>query len=306
MSHDTGQHSHYIGRFAPSPTGPLHFGSLVAAVGSYLQARAQGGIWLVRMEDLDPPREVPGAADGILRTLEAFGFAWDGEVLYQSRRSAHYREVLDTLLARGEAYECGCTRREIAAAGRVGREGPVYPGTCRAGLPSGKVARAVRLRTHNERVHFEDAIQGRIEQRLESEIGDFVVLRADGLFAYQLAVVVDDAEQGVTEVVRGADLLDSTPRQIHLQHVLGHPTPHYMHLPIAVNREGQKLSKQTHARALNTRDPVPALFTALSFLEQHPPDALRTASLDTLWSWAMAHWRPEQIPHRREIHYIGD
>ncbi len=306
MSHHSQQDFGYIGRFAPSPTGPLHFGSLVAALGSYLQARSRGGRWLVRMEDLDPPREVPGAADAILRTLESYGFAWDGEVMYQSRRSAHYRDVLDTLLARGDAYECGCTRREIAAAGREGREGPVYPGTCRHGLPPGKVARAIRLRTHDEFIRFDDALQGTIEQQLESEIGDFVVLRADGLFAYQLAVVVDDAEQGITDVVRGADLLDSTPRQIHLQHVLGYPTPRYMHLPVAVNREGQKLSKQTHARALNPLDPVPALFTALAFLNQHPPTALRDDTLESLWSWALTHWDPDRIPRQREIHYVGD
>lgn len=306
MSRHTPKESRYIGRFAPSPTGPLHFGSLVAATGSYLQARCQAGRWLVRMEDLDPPREVPGAADDILHTLEAFGFAWDGEVMYQSRRSRHYREVLDSLLERGEAYECGCTRREIAASGREGREGLVYPGTCRDGLPPGKVARAIRLRTHDELIGFEDAIQGRIEQRLESEIGDFVVLRADGLFAYQLAVVVDDAEQGVTEVVRGADLLDSTARQIHLQHVLGYPTPGYMHLPAAVNREGQKLSKQTHARALNARDPVPALIAALAFLNQHPPDHLRRADVPEIWSWAFSHWDAKRIPRTLAIHYIGD
>jgi len=295
-----------IGRFAPSPTGPLHFGSLIAAVGSYLEAKRQGGRWLVRMEDLDPPREVPGAADDILRTLEAHGLAWDGEVLYQSRRSAHYREVLEGLLARGEAYECGCTRREIAEAGREGPEGPVYPGTCREGLPPGKVARAVRLRTHNALIRFEDAVQGVIEQRLESEIGDFVVLRADGLFAYQLAVVVDDAEQGVTEVVRGADLLDSTPRQIHLQHLLGYPTPRYLHLPVAVNPDGQKLSKQTHARALDRRRPQTALYRALAFLDQHPPAHLLEGGLADLWAWALTHWDPARIPRVRAIHDIGD
>ncbi|HDP90482.1 MAG TPA: tRNA glutamyl-Q(34) synthetase GluQRS [Thioalkalivibrio sp.] len=295
-----------IGRFAPSPTGPLHFGSLIAAIGSYLEARRQGGRWLVRMEDLDPPREVPGAADDILRTLEAYGLYWDGEVMYQSRRSAHYREILNTLLARGEAFECGCTRREIADAGREGPEGPVYPGTCREGLPPGRVARAIRLRTHDELIRFEDAVQGTVEQRLESEIGDFVVLRADGLFAYQLAVVVDDAEQGVTEVVRGADLLDSTPRQIHLQHVLGYPTPRYMHLPVAVNREGQKLSKQTYARPLDRRAPVAPLYRALTFLDQHPPAHLLDGCLSDLWGWALTHWDPARIPRVRSIHSVGD
>ena len=296
----------YIGRFAPSPTGPLHFGSLIAAVGSYLQARSRGGRWLVRMEDLDPPREVAGAADDILRTLECYGFEWDGPVMYQSMRSEVYRAALEDLIRAGHAYECGWTRQEIAAHGLNGIEGAIYPGTCREGLPAGKVARAVRLRTHNELIHFEDAIQGRIEQRLESEIGDFVVLRADGLFAYQLAVVIDDAAQGITEVVRGSDLLDSTARQIYLQQLLGLPTPTYMHLPVAVNRDGQKLSKQTRARALPKAHPAATLVTVLAFLNQRPPTELAEENLDAVWQWALKHWNLAAIPRTRAIHYIGD
>lgn len=294
----------YVGRFAPSPTGPLHFGSLIAAVGSYLQARHQGGRWHVRIEDLDPPREVAGAADAILRLLEAYGLHWDGEVLYQSRRHALYQAALERLRAAGFAYDCGCTRREIARA-PSGAEGPIYPGTCREGLPPGKVARAVRLRTHDETLVFEDAVQGRIAQRLESEIGDFVVLRADGLFAYQLAVVIDDAAQGITEVVRGADLLDSTARQIYLQRLLGLSTPGYLHLPVAVDARGDKLSKQTHAQALPLDAPLPHLFQALAFLGQDPPTALLEGELAALWAWAVRHWNPARIPRIRAIHYNG-
>lgn len=288
----------YIGRFAPSPTGPLHFGSLVAAVGSYLEAKHHRGLWLLRMEDLDPPREMPGAADGILRTLEAYGFEWDGAVRYQRHRGEAYQAALERLRVDGLLYPCACTRREIADSALVGIEGPVYPGTCRAGL-CGRTARAWRVRTTAEEVAFEDALQGRQAQVLERDIGDFVLQRADGLFAYQLAVVIDDAAQGVSHVVRGADLLDSTPRQIWLQHLLGLPTPHYAHLPVAVNAKGEKLSKQTLAPPLDVRHPAPALWQALAFLGQSPPPELARAGLRELWSWAAAHWRLERITRVR-------
>ncbi|TVQ74312.1 MAG: tRNA glutamyl-Q(34) synthetase GluQRS, partial [Chromatiaceae bacterium] len=201
----------YTGRFAPSPTGPLHFGSLVAAVISWLDARTHGGTWRVRMEDLDPPREEPGAADRILRTLDAHGLHWDGPVLYQSTRLTAYADAMQQLREQGRAYDCGCTRREIAALALQGLEGPVYPGTCREGLPAGKSPRALRVRTHDDPICFSDRAQGEVCQQLASQIGDFVIRRADGLTAYQLAVVVDDAFQGVTHVVRGIDLLASTP-----------------------------------------------------------------------------------------------
>lgn len=283
----------YIGRFAPSPTGPLHFGSLLAAVASYLEARHRGGCWLLRMEDLDPPREQPGAADHILRTLDAFGFDWDGPVLRQSTRAAAYRAALDDLRVRGLAYPCACTRREIAARGRTGLEGPIYPGTCRAGLPPGRRGRALRVRTDGARISFHDALQGPRTQNLEREIGDFVLRRADGYWAYQLAVVVDDAAQGITHVVRGADLLGSTPRQIHLFHLLGLPIPAYAHIPVAVDARGEKLSKQTGARAVS---PDPAtLWQALAFLRQAPPAELRTADLTEIWAWARVHWRAERL-----------
>jgi glutamyl-Q tRNA(Asp) synthetase len=258
----------YVGRFAPSPTGPLHFGSLVAALASYLDARAAQGRWVLRMEDLDQPRNEPGAADAILCALERLGFEWDGPVLYQSARLARYHEVLDDLERRGFAYPCGCTRRELEDSALAIDGARVYPGTCRHGLPAGKQARAVRLRTHDAPIAFHDAIRGWVEQRVEREVGDFVLLRADGVVAYQLAVVVDDMDQGATDVVRGADLLDSTARQIHLQRLLGARTPRYAHVPVAVNAAGEKLSKQTGARALDLSDPNAELARARRFLGQ--------------------------------------
>lgn len=286
------------GRFAPSPTGPLHFGSLVAALGSCLEARARGGRWLLRMEDVDQPRSRPGAAASILATLEACGFEWDGEVMLQSTRGVRYREVFEQLRAAGAVYPCGCTRSEIDSASNAapGSDGaPVYPGTCRSGLPPGKAARAWRLRMEGN-IDFDDAVQGRRHQNLPRDVGDCVLLRADGLFAYQLAVVVDDADQGIDHVVRGADLIDSTPRQIYLQRLLGLPTPAYAHLPVAVDAAGNKLSKQTRATPIDAARPGPALFAALSFLGQQPPAERRRASAD-LWAWALAHWKLENVPH---------
>lgn len=293
--------SGYVGRFAPSPTGPLHFGSLVAALGSYLQARRHGGRWLVRIEDLDPPREVPGAAEAILRTLEVYGLHWDGEVVYQSRRTERYREALESLRAQGLAYPCACSRREVRLTGRPGPEGPVYPGTCRFGPAGGRPARAMRVLTHDEPIGFEDAVQGFFSQRLEREIGDFVIRRADGLYAYQLAVVVDDAAQGVTEVVRGADLLSSTPRQIHLQRLLGYASPAYVHLPVAVDARGAKLSKQTHAAPLPLDRPVVLLHRALAFLGQPAPAELLDARVEELLEWATAQWRLSAVPRRPAV-----
>lgn len=291
----------YRGRFAPSPTGPLHFGSLVAAVASYLEAKTQRGEWLVRMEDLDTPRTLPGVADDILRTLEAFGLHWDGAVLYQSTRNGAYRAALDQLQQQGMLYGCACTRREITDSALHGVDGPVYPGTCRNGLPAGRATRATRVRSASARITFDDAIQGTITQDVEHEVGDFVVQRADGLYAYQLAVVVDDAAQGITDIVRGADLLDSTPRQIWLQHLLGMPTPRYAHVPVAVNAQGEKLSKQTHASPLDHRRAAPALAQTLRFLGQAVPLELDQGSLAALWAWALQHWQVRQIPATRTL-----
>jgi glutamyl-Q tRNA(Asp) synthetase len=285
----------YRGRFAPSPTGPLHFGSLVAAVASYADARRHGGAWLVRIEDVDTPRSVAGAAEDILATLAACGMQHDGEIIYQSRRNNAYHAALQNLRERQLAYPCACTRREVADSALRGIEGPVYPGTCRHGIGD-KPARAWRVDTRGARVAFDDGVQGCVEQNLESDIGDFVLFRADNLYAYQLAVVVDDAEQGITDVVRGADLLDSTPRQIYLQQLLKLPTPQYLHVPVAVNAAGEKLSKQTRAAAVDRNNVLPALHDALRLLGQQPP-ALE--SVAALWRWTIEHWRRDAIPRAR-------
>ena len=289
------------GRFAPSPTGPLHFGSLAAAVGSYLDARHRNGTWLVRMEDLDAPRCVPGAADDILRTLEAFGLYWDGEIIYQSQRTDAYEETLQRLKDNGFAYPCACTRKEIADSALHGIEGYVYPGTCRNGLSHERNTPAWRVRTSDLPIEFNDALQGFQSQCLESEIGDFVLKRADSLFAYQLAVVVDDAFQNITHVVRGADLLLSTARQIHLQRLLGFATPAYMHLPIAVNAQGEKLSKQTLAPAIATDDAITTLHAVLEFLQQQPPAELRLGSVEEVLAWAIKNWQPERMRGGRQL-----
>jgi len=243
------------GRFAPSPTGPLHLGSLVAAVGSWLYARRENGQWLVRMEDLDTPRVVARSADEILRTLERYGLTWDGDVVYQSQRIALYDDALAALRAKKLVYDCGCSRADLArtASAPLGRE-PVYPGTCRDGLPAGRAARAVRFRTSHEVIGFDDIIRGHVEEDVAAETGDFVIRRADGVYAYQLAVVVDDAAQNVTHVVRGADLLTSTARQIALQRALGFATPAYAHLPLLLNADGSKLGKRDGALSLPSLD----------------------------------------------------
>ena len=293
----------YRGRFAPSPTGPLHFGSLVAAVGSYLDALAHGGEWLVRMEDVDTPRNVAGADADILRTLETFGFEWQGEVLYQSARGEAYAAALEKLTAAGLAYGCACSRKEIAdSATRPAIYGGLaYPGTCRHGLPVGRAARAWRLRVDDAPLAFEDRLQGTVSQCLESDVGDFVLRRADGLWAYQLAVTVDDEFQQISDVVRGADLLASTPRQIHLQHCLGYATPRYAHLPVAANAAGEKLSKQTLARALDGSHAAAELVSALRFLGQEVPQNLAAASVAEVWVWARVHWDFAAIPRQRAI-----
>jgi glutamyl-Q tRNA(Asp) synthetase len=294
-------HARYRGRFAPSPTGPLHFGSLVAAVASHVDARAARGEWLLRVEDLDPPRTAPGATDDILRTLEALALYWDGAILLQSTRGAAYAAALDRLRAAGRVFSCACTRKEIADSSLHGIEGPVYPGTCRQGVPPGRMARAMRVRVDDAVIAFDDAVQGTVRQDLATDIGDFIAVRADGLVAYQLAVVVDDAEQAITDVVRGADLLDSTPRQILLQRLLGLPTPRYAHVPVAVNARGEKLSKQTLAPPVDRTQPTSALMAALRFLGQSPPDELARAAPAGVLQWAYAHWNRTRIPRQRVV-----
>ena len=289
----------YRGRYAPSPTGPLHFGSLVAAVASYCDARAAQGEWLVRIEDVDLPRSQRGADAAILTTLERYGFEWDGAVVRQSARTAFYAAALEHLRASGDLYDCACTRRELetAAIGRGGER--VYPGTCRDGIPAerrGRAQQARRVRVGNARIEFRDRLQGAQVQDLASDVGDFVVRRADGLYAYQLAVVVDDALQGVTHIVRGADLLASTPRQIFLQRRFGYPRASYLHVPVAVNAAGEKLSKQTGAAALPD-DPVPTLVGAWRFLGQEAPEGVDAhMGVQDFWGWAVSRWNPAQLP----------
>jgi glutamyl-Q tRNA(Asp) synthetase len=297
---DTARINPYRGRFAPSPSGELHFGSLVAAMGSYLDARSHHGQWYLRMEDLDRTREVKGAANSILRTLEVLGFRWDGEVVYQSRRSAAYREAVDKLILAQHAYPCGCSRKSIEAVARYGSEGAIYPGTCRNGLARGSTARSVRLHTSDEKISLIDRVQGPISQRLNREIGDFVICRADGFHAYQLAVVIDDAWQGITDIVRGADLLSSTPRQHYLQRLLGLHHPRYTHLPLAIDNQGRKLSKQYKDRPVDSAQPMVALLHALAFLNQPLPPQ-RPETIEEFWDWALSHWSLSSIPAQRQI-----
>ncbi len=284
--------SSYVGRFAPSPTGPLHFGSLLAAVASFLQARASGGSWFLRIEDVDPPREQPGADTAIVEALEAYGFEWDGPVIWQSSAKADQDAAVADLSLRHLAYPCSCSRRDLADAPRS-TLGIIYPGTCRKGCESSEFA--IRVLTNNDEIGFSDGLQGPQSQRLESQSGDFVVLRRDGLIAYHLAVVVSDHLEGITEIVRGIDLMDSTPRQIWLQRLLGYATPAYMHIPVATHADGQKLSKLTGARGLPLKGKRRILLAALAALRQEPPADLASASLDDLWDWSVANWRHDVL-----------
>lgn len=288
----------YVGRFAPSPTGPLHFGSLVAAVASYLQARTNNGLWLLRIEDIDPPREQPGASDEILEALQRYEFEWDGDVLFQSTSEAEHLAAIDSLVNQDLAYRCRCSRRDLADAAR-GALGAIYPGTCRNGCDPGDAA--IRIRTNDEEIAFNDALQGRITQRLESESGDFVIRRRDGLIAYQLAVVIDDGVQGVTEVVRGIDLIGSTTRQIYLQQLLGYRTPDYIHIPVITHAEGDKLSKLTGAPAIDLKSPAKTLYAALKALRQDPPSELSKSDLCEVWSWASESWQIDKLSGYKEI-----
>ena len=285
-------------RFAPSPSGPLHFGSLIAAVGSFADARAAGGIWLVRIEDLDRTRELPGAADDILRTLDQFGLHWDETVLYQSQRTEAYAAALARLSAQGLTFPCACSRRQIAAIASLGPEGPIYPGTCRDGIPQGRRARSERLRVGETQIEIEDRIHGPITQDLATEVGDFVLRRADGMHAYQLAVVVDDAAQRIDSIVRGSDLLLSTPRQVFLQRLLGLPHPRYAHLPLVIDDTGRKLSKSLAAAPVDATDPLPTLLRAWRLLGQTPMPEL-PGSVAEFWHWAALHWRIERVPRGR-------
>jgi glutamyl-Q tRNA(Asp) synthetase len=288
----------YRGRFAPTPSGPLHFGSLVAAAGSYLAAKSQRGEWRLRIDDLDPPRVAPGTTDSILRCLELLGFEWDGAVMHQSARSAAYHAALHRLRELGAVYPCACTRKEISESALPGSEGWIYPGTCRRGLPPGRAARALRLEVANAKVEFDDGVLGLQRRDLAREAGDFVLYRSDGVYAFHLASAVDDGEQKMTEVVRGADLLESSARQIHLLHLLELPAPRYTHLPIALDRAGEKLSKQTHAAPIDPSRPVALLAKVLRFLGQSVPAGIERAALSEFWRHAIEHWDVRRVGRR--------
>lgn len=281
-----------MGRFAPSPTGDLHLGSLYTAAASFLDARAHGGRWLLRIEDLDPPREIPGAAGRIERTLRAFGFEWDGPIVRQSLRTDRYAAALAALRARGLTFECSCSR--IAQSGR-------YPGTCRGGARLAGAPTATRLRVDPGVIEFVDLVQGSYRQDVSAEVGDVILKRRDGLFAYQLAVVIDDAAQGVTRVVRGADLLDNTPRQILLQRLLGLGTPAYAHVPVLIEPDGSKLAKSARSVPLEPAAALPQLLEVFALLGLAPPQELARADLAAAWTWAMAHWDLTRLPRRLEL-----
>lgn len=276
--------SRYIGRFAPSPTGPLHFGSLLAALASYLDAKSNQGLWLLRIEDLDPPRQDPTANSHFIEVLDAFGLYWDDEIRFQSHRSEAYQAALKHLIESGVAFPCSCSRKQLA--------GHPHQGRCQ---PDPDKALAWRFLANPDGVSFEDQLQGFYHPSKPHERDDFVIRRRDALWSYQLAVVVDDQDQGVTHVVRGIDLIDSTPRQIQLQQALGYRTPNYAHLPIAVENNGQKLSKQNLALPLDVRSPEQTLYIALQWLRQNPPKTLAKESIDEILQWAVAHWDPSPL-----------
>ena len=279
----------YVGRFAPTPSGYLHFGSLVAALASYLDARSVGGRWLLRMEDLDPPREVPGAQKAILETLERYGLHWDGEMVRQSERHEAYQSVVQRLFDQGLAYACTCSRKQLEGSGGI------YPGTC--GLAGhGQHDAAIRLRVPQLDYRFIDRVQGEYGQHLGREVGDFVIRRRDGLYAYQLAVVLDDAWQGINNVVRGADLLDSTPRQLYLQELLGFSQPRHLHVPLIIQPDGHKLGKSYRSPPLDDDQVIPLLLRALRALGQATPDELQDANVDELLRWSARHWDANRIP----------
>lgn len=292
MSHATVSSvtSPYRGRFAPTPSGPLHFGSVIAALGSYLQARSHNGLWLLRLEDLDRPRVRPGASDAILRDLERLGLHWDGEPEYQSRHGERYHQALGTLEQAGHTYFCGCSRREVKG---------LYSGTCREGLPGGREPRSIRLRVPDKNIVFYDRLQGQQVFNLQACTGDFILQRADHIIAYHLAVVVDDAESHMTEIVRGADLLEATAPQILLQQYLNYPAPAYLHLPVVYDRHGRKFSKQNHADPVAAEPAGQVLCKALKFLGQQPVRDLEKAAVADILDWAIAHWNVDAIPRHK-------
>lgn len=285
----------YIGRFAPTPSGQLHFGSLLAALASYLDARQAGGQWLVRIEDLDLPRNLPGAADQILQTLDTYGLHWDATVLWQSQRTDYYQQLIDQLLAAGQAFYCDCSRRELQA------HAGIYPGTCRQRQLPAAGDRAIRVQVDDRSLSFVDRLQGPFSQRLQSEVGDFIIRRRDGIIAYQLAVVADDIAQQISDVVRGADLLDSTPRQLWLYQLLEARPPRHLHIPLAMRQDGEKLSKRLASTPLAAEQAPATLFRALQVLAQEPPAELAGAGISELLGWATDHWQPERLPACQQL-----
>lgn len=286
----------YIGRFAPSPTGPVHFGTLIAAVGSYLQAKKNNGNWLIRMEDVDTTRKVAGSDKEILNTLEAFGFEWDDEIIYQSQQTAHYQSALEQLLSQSLLFPCVCSRKQLAET-----SSNIYPGTCRNRKLPEENEHALRLLARDVTIVFSDIVMGKQSQNIAQQCGDFVIKRRDALFAYQLAVVVDDALQGITEIVRGSDLLDSTPRQIYLQQLLAYPIPDYCHLPLAIDKQGNKIGKSENATRVDIKYRERLICEVLTFLGQNPPFDLTGSSIDDIWSWAVKHWDISQVPAKIHI-----
>jgi glutamyl-Q tRNA(Asp) synthetase len=284
----------YVGRFAPTPSGDLHLGSLYTAVASYLDARAHGGRWLLRIEDVDAPRAVPGSADRIVATLQRFGFEWDGEIMLQSGRIEHYRTALQALRDRGLTFECTCSRSQLEDEQR-------YPGICRALARPAAADTATRLRVEPNLISFTDEIQGTFRQDVAAAVGDLIIKRRDQVFAYLLAVVTDDAAQGVTHVVRGADLLDNTPRQIYLQRLLGVATPRYAHVPVLTEADDKKLAKSRRSVRADSAAPLTQLLSVFSLLGMTPPAQLQSAQLPDIWGWAIAHWNKNAVPNRLNL-----
>lgn len=287
----------YRGRFAPSPSGALHFGSLIAALGSYLQAKSQHGLWQVRIDDIDPPREISGSAEDILNTLYAYGFQWDGDVIYQSKQYSAYETALSTLSAQQLCYSCSCTRKEIK------QQGGIYLGNCRHKQlnTDGNALRLNIDKLSQPVTHFYDRLQGHVHLDEKQAHEDFIIKRKDGLYAYNLAVVIDDFNQGITEIVRGADLLPTTGKQISLYQLLNQPLPTYLHLPVAVTSSGHKLSKQNHALAIDKKNPIPTLLQALKFLGHRVPNSANKSDCQHILSWAIENWDLEKIPKKSEI-----
>ena len=286
----------YKGRFAPSPTGPVHYGTLIAAVGSYLQAKKNNGEWLIRMEDVDTTRKIEGSDVDILNTLEAFGFEWHGEIIYQSKQTELYEQALEQLISQSMVFPCLCSRKQLAES-----NSEIYPGNCRGRHLPEKNEHALRVVAKNITIKFNDAVMAKQSQNIEQQCGDFVIKRRDGLFAYQLAVVVDDALQGISEIVRGADLLDCTPRQIYLQQLLNYPTPAYCHLPLAVDSAGNKISKSEGASKINIKLKEKQLVCVLDFLGQQPPVDLAESNIKDIWVWAIKHWQIKLVPQCKTI-----